>query len=99
MREAVHGDRSTALSTKHSNFREKVDPAGFGPPHFPSDSRTEHRWEPQGRRYSRPQGLGHLTSFARTSRRLTGDHSLRPAKADLVEVPIGQMRTDVVEHA
>ena len=51
------------------------------------------------RRYSRPQGLGHRPSLACASRRLACDDPLRPAKADLVEVEIRQMRADVVEHA
>jgi catechol 2,3-dioxygenase-like lactoylglutathione lyase family enzyme len=50
-------------------------------------------------RYSHTQGLGNLTSFTRPSRRLACDNPLRPAKADLIEVEIDQMRADRVEHA
>jgi hypothetical protein len=68
---------------KHSYFREKVDPAGFRPAHFMSHRRAEYGWELQGRRYSRPQGLGDRLSPAAAARDTTHDNPLRPAKAAL----------------
>jgi hypothetical protein len=90
--------RLRAGMIKHSYLREKVDPTGFSPPHFASNRRAEHGWELQGRRYSRPQGFGHRPSLARLSRYLACDNTLRPAKANLIEVEICVMRADVVEH-
>jgi len=88
-----------ALSTKDSYLRDEVDPAGLRSAHLASNCEAEYCWDLQGRRYSRPQGLGHRPSFAYASRRLARNHPLRPAKADLVEVEIRVMRADVVEHA
>jgi hypothetical protein len=86
------------LSTKDSYLREEIDPASLGSAHLASNRRAEHRWELQGRRYSRPQGLGHRPSLPRTAQRLTCDDPLRPTKADLVEVQRRQVRADVVKH-
>jgi hypothetical protein len=66
--------------------------------HLASNCGAENGWKLERRRYSRPQRLGHRPSFACASRRLACDDTLRPAKADLIEVEIRQMRADVVEH-
>jgi hypothetical protein len=43
---------TSALSTKHSYFRDKVDSAGLCSAHLASDSEAKHCWQLQGRWYS-----------------------------------------------
>lgn len=87
-----------ALSTKHSRLRDEVDPTGFGPAHLASNGEAEHGWELRRWWDTGLEGPGHLPPFARPSRRSSCNDPLRPAKADLVEVQIRQMRADVVKH-
>lgn len=87
------------LSTKDSDSRFDGDAAIWASAHLASGGETEDLHQLQGRRHTRPNGLYDLATTAGLANSLTINDTLGPAKAHLVEIEIGVLRTDMMKHA
>src|SRR5690606_28027726 len=67
--------------------------------HLASGSETKDLHQLQGWWHARPNGLDDLAAAAGLANSLTVNDTLGPAKAHLVEIEIGMLRTDMMKHA
>ena len=56
-------------------------------------------WQLQRGRHARPEGFDCFLPVSSPPRSLSRDDALGPSEADLMEIEIGMLRTDVVEDA
>lgn len=87
-----------ALSTKDSDGGLDAEAALLGSTELASDGRLEDGEQLEGRSDPGPYGLQDFASLTGPADGLPSHHPLGPTKADLVEIQVGVVRADVVEH-